>query len=94
MQLSNAPTAVIVRVTDVLAVPRPLLLQPELIGPDLKVTWTAISNATYRLEFTPDLNPTNWTALPGDVTGLSNTASKLDALTPSNRLYRVRVIPP
>jgi hypothetical protein len=93
MQLSNAPTSVIVRVTGTLTVPRPLLLQPEFIGADIKLTWTAISNTTYRLEFNPDLNPSNWNAFPGDVTGISNTASKLDSLTPSNRFYRVRVLP-
>jgi hypothetical protein len=94
MQLSNTTTSVIVRVTDVFtAIPRPLLLPPELSGSNIKLTWTAISNANYRLEFNPNLNPSNWNALPGDVTGSSNTASKLDALTASNRLYRVRVIP-
>jgi hypothetical protein len=93
MQLSNGPTSVIVRVTDVLTVPRPLILQPELVWPDIKITWTAISNRTYRLEFKPDLALTNWMALTGDVTASSNTASKMDALTASNRFYRVRVIP-
>ena len=44
-------------------------------------------------EFKPDLNATNWNALPGDVVGASNTASKTDALTSSNRFYRVRVLP-
>ena len=93
MQLSNAPTSVIVRVTGILDVPRPVLLPPELSGTDIKLIWTAVSNATYRLEFNPDLNPSNWNALPDDVIGVSNTASKLDALTSSNRFYRVRVIP-
>jgi hypothetical protein len=31
--------------------------------------------------------------LPGNATGASNTASKSDTLTPSNRFYRVRVLP-
>lgn len=94
MQMSNTPTAVVLRVTNVFsAVPPPLLLPPELIGPDVKLTWIAVSNATYRLEFNPELAISNWTALPGDVTATTNTASKLDALTPSNRLYRVRVLP-
>jgi hypothetical protein len=95
MQLSNSPTSVIVGVTDVLtAIPQLLLLTPEILGLDLKLTWTSVSNIGYRVEFNPDLsNLTNWTALPGDVIGVSNTASKLDALTPSNRFYRVRAIP-
>lgn len=93
MQLSNTVNSVIVRVTEGLAVSRPVLLPPEVIGSDLKLTWTASSNQTYRVEFNPDLGLTNWLSLPGDVTTLSNTASKLDALTSSNRLYRVRVVP-
>jgi hypothetical protein len=94
MQLSNSPTAVSVRVTDVLnAVPQPLLLPPEISGTDLKLTWTAVSNAIYRVEFNPNLASSNWTALPGDVPGVGNTASKFDPLTPSNRFYRVRLLP-
>lgn len=75
------------------AIPRPQMLSPELVGANIKLTWTAVSNATYRLEFNPDLNISNWNPIPGDVTAVTNTASKLDALTPSNRLYRVRVVP-
>jgi len=92
MQLSNTPTSVIIRVTGVTP-PRPTLLLPELSGADIRLIWTAVSNATYRLEFKPDLNVSDWTALPGDVTSLSNTASKLDTFTTSNRFYRVRVVP-
>ena len=68
-------------------------MTPELLGPNARLTWTATSNVTYRLQFNPDASSTNWTAIPGDVTTLSNTASKLDALTSSNRLYRVRILP-
>jgi hypothetical protein len=85
---------VILHVTNVLSIiPQPVLMPPEILGNDFKLTWTALSNRTYRVEFNPDLAPSNWTALPGDVVGVSNTASKLDPLTPSNRLYRVRVLP-
>jgi hypothetical protein len=93
MQLSNTANSVILRVAG-LVVPPPTLLPPELLGADIKVTWTSVSNITYRLEFNPDLaNLTNWNLIPGDVTAVSNTASKLDPLTPSNRLYRVRILP-
>jgi hypothetical protein len=92
MWMSNAPTAVIVRVIEV-APPRPMLLPPEISGSDVRLTWTAISNTTYRLEFKSDVNSTNWNALPGDVTSVSNRASRLDAITTSNRFYRVRVNP-
>ena len=92
MPLSNTISSVIVRVTGVAALP-PILLSPALSASNILLTWTAISNATYPVEFNPDLQPSNWTAVPGDVTGVSNTASKLDPLVPSNRIYRVRIIP-
>jgi hypothetical protein len=93
MQLSNTANSVLVRVTEVLAVPPPVLLAPELLGAQVRLTWTAVSNRTYQVEFNPDLNPTNWTPLPGDFLVVSNTASVLDSLTISNRFYRVRVLP-
>jgi hypothetical protein len=93
MQLSNTANSVIVLVTAVAAPPPPFLLSASLSGSNVLLTWTAVSNTTYRVEFNPDLNASNWSALPGDVTNLSNFASKLDPLTPSNRFYRVRVLP-
>ncbi len=93
MQLSNTVNSVIVSVSEVLAVPQPVLLPAEISGPDILLSWTAVSNLTYRLEFNPDLNPANWTGLAGDILSLSNTASRLEALPSSNRFYRVRVVP-
>jgi len=93
MQLDHTSTSVIVRVTDVILLGQPILALPELAGPNIRLTWSALSNTTYRLEYITDLGLTNWTALPGDVTSPTDTASKLDALTSSNRFYRVRAIP-
>jgi len=93
LSLSNSPTSVILRATDVFPVPQPVLLTPQLVGSNALLTWTATSNVTYRLENNADAGSTNWSAVPGDVTTLSNTANKLDVLTPSNRFYRVRVLP-
>jgi hypothetical protein len=77
MQLSNAPTSVIVRVTDVLLVPRPELLQPEIVGLDLKLTWTAVSNIIYQVEFNPDLffahGPPGGRALPSSMAFIEST---------------------
>ena len=92
MELSNSPNAVLVRVTGV-TVPPTTLLIPEVVGSDVKITWPAVRGATYRVEFSSGLNPTDWNALPGDVTAVSNTASKMDSLTSSNRFYRVRALP-
>jgi hypothetical protein len=94
MLMSNTPNSVIVRVTGLVTnIAGPMLLSPELSTTEIRLNWTAIANTTYRIEFKSDLNSTNWDALPGDVTSISNMAEKLDALTPSNRFYRIRVVP-
>jgi hypothetical protein len=93
MSLSNSPNSVVLRVIHIFPVPQPVLLTPQLVGANALLTWTATSNVTYRLEFVPDPAITNWSPIPGDVTTLTNTATKLDPLTPSNRFYRVRVLP-
>ena len=95
MQLSNTASSVIVRVTDVFAtIPPPMLSPPSSVGTNFLLIWTAISNTTYRVEFSPGLeNLTNWNPLSGDITATSNTATKFDPLTSSNRFYRVRVVP-
>jgi hypothetical protein len=92
MTLSNTPSAVVLRVTGAVT-PPPMFLVPQVVGPNLLLTWSAIPNAVYRVEFSSNLNPINWIPLTGDVTTSSNTASKLDPLTSSNRYYRVRVLP-
>jgi hypothetical protein len=91
LQLSNTASSVIVGVINVIH--RPILLAPALSGSNVLLSWSAISNITYRLEYNSDLGLTNWNGLPGDVTAVSTSASKLDTLTPSNRFYRVRVLP-
>jgi hypothetical protein len=91
MQLRNTANSVIVRVNG-LVVPQPVFFPPVLSSSNVLLSWTAVSNQTYRLEFNLDLSQTNWGAVPGDITTLSNRAAKLDALISSNRFYRVRVL--
>jgi hypothetical protein len=57
------------------------------------VTWSSLSNATYRVQFKSDLTSANWTDLAGDVLASSSTASKLDILTSTHRYYRIQVVP-
>jgi hypothetical protein len=64
-----------------------------LTSSNVVLCWIAESNKTYRLEFNLDSSLTNWAAVPGDVTTVSNKACQLDELTSSNRFYRVRVLP-
>jgi hypothetical protein len=57
------------------------------------ITWSALSNVIYRVQFKTDLTVTNWADLPGNVPATSNSASKTDILTTGNRFYRVQVLP-
>jgi len=62
-------------------------------GTSLLLSWNAVSNTAYRIQFKLDLNATNWTDLAGDVVAVGITASKSDILATSNRYYRIRVLP-
>ena len=92
MQLSNTPNSVIARVSG-LAVPELVLFPPVIAGTNVTLCWVAETNKSYRLEFNPDLGPTNWAAVTGAVITSSNTACVSEPLTTSNRFYRVRVLP-
>jgi putative NADPH-quinone reductase len=74
--------------------PAPLLLPLTRVGTtNIVITWSAVSNATYRVQYNPVLNTTNWTDLFGDVIATGSMATKTDAMTTTNRFYRVRVVP-
>ena len=74
--------------------PAPTILSLAVAGPpNVVITWSAVSNGTYRVQYQPVLGTTNWTDLIGDVTATGNTASKNDTRTSTNRFYRVQVLP-
>jgi len=60
---------------------------------NIVITWSAVSNATYRVQYKSDLNTAIWNDLNGDVTANADTASKFDIATATNRFYRVQVVP-
>ena len=92
MQLSNTANSVIVRVSG-LAAPALVLLPPVLTSSNVTLCWITAPNKTYRLEFAPDPGHTNWNVVPGNIITSSNQACVIDALTSSDRFYRVRVVP-
>ena len=74
--------------------PAPMMLSPTVVSTaEVLVTWTAVSNGNYRVQYKSVLGTTNWTDLIGDVTATGNTASKTDSRTSTNRFYRVQVLP-
>jgi len=92
MQLSNTANSVVVRVSGIVA-HELVLFAPLITSSNVMVCWAAESNKSYVLEYTPDLGLTNWEAVVGDVLTSSNKSCQVDALTSSNRFYRVRVLP-
>ncbi|NOS70409.1 MAG: hypothetical protein HOP33_10815 [Verrucomicrobia bacterium] len=73
--------------------PAPLMLPLTLAGTNVVISWNAISNGVYRIQYHSALNATNWTNLAGDITATNSIASKTDLRTATNRFYRVQVLP-
>jgi subtilisin-like proprotein convertase family protein len=56
------------------------------------ITWSAISNVTYRVQYKADLNAADWSNLAPDVTATNTTASATDhPVLGAHRFYRVTV---
>jgi hypothetical protein len=57
------------------------------------ITWDSVVNKTYRLQYKTSLNETNWTDVPGEVSGAGSSANKTDApVTNAQRFFRVRLV--
>jgi hypothetical protein len=73
--------------------PTPVMLPLLVTATNVMITWSAVSNGIYRVQYKPFLNATNWTDLIGDVLSSGSRASKTDLQTTANRCYRVQVVP-
>ena len=74
--------------------PAPLILGLSSAGTtNVVITWSAVSNANYRVQYKGVLSSTNWTDLLGDVLAGGGSASKTDLKTITNRYYRIQVVP-
>jgi hypothetical protein len=73
--------------------PAPVVLPLVVTATNVLITWSAVSNGNYRVQYKPFLNATTWSDLIGDVLPSGSTASKTDLQTPTNRFYRVQVVP-
>ena len=73
--------------------PSPLLLPLTLAGTNVVISWNAVSNGIYRVQYQSALNTANWTNLAGDITATNSIAFKTDLRTSTNRFYRVQVLP-
>ncbi|HXS69287.1 MAG TPA: hypothetical protein VN761_10615 [Candidatus Polarisedimenticolia bacterium] len=73
----------------------PMLKNLCMTPTQANLTWRAISNHYYRVQYVSDLSSTNWTDVPGDIYATGATASKSDPTSTGaqRRFYRVRELP-
>jgi hypothetical protein len=58
------------------------------------LSWSALSNRTYRLQYKDALENTNWTDVAPDVVASGSTASGTNVIgSATQRLYRVMLLP-
>lgn len=70
----------------------PTISSVQFSGGAFTLTWGAIKNVTYRVEFKTSLTDSGWMSLAGDVTATTSTASKTDAIGAPAKFYRVKAL--
>ena len=72
----------------------PSLLSATISPAGCALAWTAISNVTYRIQYSADLIRPHWRDLAPDVIATNNVASAIDPSPASaQRFYRVMMVP-
>ena len=103
----GSTNAITVRVTDngvpalsatttfqIAVVSPPVFQSITVAGADLTLTWSAITDSTYRVQYKVNLDDLTWTDLPGDVTATAASASKLDTIAgDAQRFYQILFVP-
>ncbi len=71
----------------------PVILSIAGLGTtNVVVTWTSLSNATYRVRYTSDFSGSNWQSLSPDITATNSTTSTVDHPgSATQRFYQVFV---
>jgi hypothetical protein len=70
----------------------PVILSLTIATTNAVITWSAVSNHTYRLQYRSELDAT-WTNLAPDVTATNGTASAADGFGgQTQRFYRVQLV--
>ena len=90
----SATNTYLVFVNPAPVIPPPVIQSIDLSNDLATVTWSSVSNATYRLQYTEDLSATSWIDAFPDVLASGPTASATNAVGVSTqRFYRVFVVP-
>ena len=72
----------------------PLITQVQMMNSNVQLTWTAVSNITYLVQYRNDLQAASWTDLPPAVTATNVTADFAEPISQANRFYRIKVVAP
>jgi hypothetical protein len=90
----SATNSFSVLVNPVVVIPPPVMQSISLSNGVAIVTWTSVSNATYRLQCTEDLGSTNWLDIWPDVHATGSSVTLTNSVgAQSQRFYRVLVVP-
>ncbi len=73
--------------------PAPVITEIKRISTNVMISWSAVSNVTYRLQSKTNLPDASWNDLAPTVTAISSNASFAEPLRPGQRFYRVMVVP-
>ena len=74
--------------------PAPHLTGITVAGQSVTLTWDAVPNRRYRVQYTPDLTSSNWQELAGIMqVGASTASQKDESGLQQLRFYRVQMLP-
>ena len=68
----------------------PTIKSVQMTNGAFTVTWSSITNVTYRVQYKTSLTDPDWMDLAGDVTATGPTASKTDAPSDPVKFYRIK----
>jgi hypothetical protein len=73
---------------------QPVITQVRVVNTDVRLTWTAISNQTYLVQYKTNLVSLAWNDLPPSVTATNVTAEFAEPVGLGSRFYRVKLVLP
>jgi hypothetical protein len=75
-------------------VPRPVIQSVNFDAEGVTLTWSAVPNGHYRVQYKDTVDALSWNDLSGDVMATGVTATKRDDVSPIHqRIYRIEVLP-
>jgi hypothetical protein len=70
----------------------PLMQGVSRSGSGVELTWYAVPNHRYRVQYKDNLSSTGWTDIPGDIVAANSLAGKNDAAASGTRQRFYRVV--